>query len=875
MPLENDPGPATVTDVWIESDTLLAVLRRAGQLLDWEGESIVPEGPGLALIDYMAHRLGSASPLALALLQTLRRLYGAGVARVRRQVHRYEEAVERFVDAFGPGPVAVGRAPARINILGEHVDYVRYLPTEVLPFASREHDMLMVFRPSAKPVVRGRSTLAGAEPGEFRLADGPAAPAAPGRLEEEWLAYLREVGRPERSWLNYVKASVHYAAMKSGPLARGFDFLLHSTIPAAGGASSSSTIVILSGAAIRQVNGLACDPARLAEDSARAEWYIGTRGGNMDHATMCLSRRQHALRLSFSPMRTELTPLHRFRYRWVTFFSHAADKGNDVLLHYNERSAVSRLVIPALLERMLGADAALREQWKDAVDLLTRDREGVEPAMKARAVLERLPEKMTLGEVKRDLPAVFEEMRKSYPLLAEQASERELVVRSRALHHVGETIRVRQVAGILKEVFAPGAPEEPEKTEPGLRAVGDLITETHESMRDLYGLTTPDIDDLVEVVLSHPGVYGARLMGGGFGGNVLALISKEILAELVDAAQERYYGPRGRDGVAEGSVMVSTPGEGFGLLSLDGTLRQALINASAIWWKWRHYEPVVEKCAQALLGGADLSRWRPARPVQPVVVAGGRGATRLDGDYRNPGALSVLGGRTALERVLAAIEAMPFKTLPPIVVVSPEMTTGAMDGMELPPGTRLAVQTRSLGTGDAVMAAAPLMNDPAADALVVWGSQALLTPRTLARSVMLHQALGSEAMVFPTAVTRRPYAPIRRDLHGYVTASMETAWEGAPTRRLGETNVGAFVISCRKLSATLSRLRDSLWDKGAGRYATVSGELGFPNEMARALVAAGESVVAFPIAQVEESVGLRSRAAFEEVKRALAAREGG
>ena len=100
----------------------------------------------------------------------------------------------------------------------------------------------------------------------------------------------------------------------------------------------------------------------------------------------------------------------------------------------------------------------------------------------------------------------------------------------------------------------------------------------------------------------------------------------------------------------------------------------------------------------------------------------------------------------------------------------------------------------------------------------------------------------------------------------------KTAAEGAPTKQLGETNVGAFLLSAGTLTETLTRLHDELWDPTAERYATKSGELGFPNEMARALVRAGKPVIALPIAAVEESLGLRNRAGYEEVQRLMAQR---
>ena len=860
-------------EVLIKTDVLLGVLLQAGQLLDWEGESIVPAGPQQSLVDYMAEHQQAARPLVLALLYTFRRLYGAGVARIRRQVLRYSQAVEEFVKHYGHGQVAIARAPARINILGEHVDYVRYLPTEVLPFASREHDMLIIFRPSDAPHIRGRSTLEGADPAEFDLSDGPPTDADTSLpLEKRWLAYLHHIGTPQRHWINYVKASAFFCKMKRPDVQRGFDFLIDSTIPAAGGASSSSAVVVLAAAATHAANGLPPDPAVLAEDSSRAEWYIGTRGGNMDHCTMCLSQRQSALHLNFSPFRTEPVPLHRFRFRWVTFFAHPADKSSDVLLKYNERSAVSRLLIPALLESMLSQSPQAREQWQHAVRTLAADRDNIAAAEEALDLLNGLPESVTLDEVKDNFPEVYDEIERSYPHLATSAGSSLLKVRPRALHHAGEVVRVRKVVSILKDVFAGRMPEEPEKTEPALRAVGDLITETHESMRDLYELTTPDIDELTEIILSHPGVYGARLMGGGFGGNVLALISKEHLAELVRRVQEEYYQPRGRDALAEGSVMVNTPGEGSGMLKLSDVLRQAIVNASAVWWKWKDYRPSVERAVCELLGINDLSDFTPVRPIQPLIVAGGRGRLKLGHGYRSPASLNVLGGKTSLEHVLAAVAGVPFRTLPPTVVISPAMQGTPMKDIPLPKGSRIIIQRKPQGTGHAVREALDEFNNRNTDALVVWGSQPLLSSHTLALSVMVHQALGSAAMLFPTAVTRTPYAPIHRDLHGYVIASLETAADGAPTKRLGETNVGAFLISTQILTQTLTAIHQDLWDPGAGRYATKSGELGFPNEMARALVLAGRAVIALPIARVEESLGLRNRAGYEQVKRIITAK---
>jgi galactokinase len=56
-----------------------------------------------------------------------------------------------------------------------------------------------------------------------------------------------------------------------------------------------------------------------------------------------------------------------------------------------------------------------------------------------------------------------------------------------------------------------------------LEAVGRLFALSHASMRDDYAITTPEIDALVALGQADPGIFGARMTGGGFGGAVVML----------------------------------------------------------------------------------------------------------------------------------------------------------------------------------------------------------------------------------------------------------------------------------------------------------------------------------------------------------------
>src|SRR5215472_5734664 len=82
---------------------------------------------------------------------------------------RFSSALRRFKELYGDGEAQALRAPARINVLGEHVDYVSYMPTASLAFGSREHEMLMLFRATDDAQVRGASTLEKFPPFSFVL----------------------------------------------------------------------------------------------------------------------------------------------------------------------------------------------------------------------------------------------------------------------------------------------------------------------------------------------------------------------------------------------------------------------------------------------------------------------------------------------------------------------------------------------------------------------------------------------------------------------------------------------------------------------------------------------------------------------------------
>ena len=78
-----------------------------------------------------------------------------------------------------------------------------------------------------------------------------------------------------------------------------------------------------------------------------------------------------------------------------------------------------------------------------------------------------------------------------------------------------------------------------------LEAAGRIFAASHASLRDDFGVSTPELDALVEVLL-QAGAVGARLTGGGFGGCVVALVEEPATDGVLRAAVAAYESETGR-----------------------------------------------------------------------------------------------------------------------------------------------------------------------------------------------------------------------------------------------------------------------------------------------------------------------------------------
>jgi galactokinase len=118
----------------------------------------------------------------------------------------------------------------------------------------------------------------------------------------------------------------------------------------------------------------------------------------------------------------------------------------------------------------------------------------------------------------------------------------EPVLRRRARHVITECARVREVERHLGRS--------------NLTAIGALMTQGHRSLAEDFKVSIPALDELVDRLIAMPGVYGARMTGGGFGGCVIALCAPDS-----PALSPEIHAPRRawRISPAGGAEVRSTP----------------------------------------------------------------------------------------------------------------------------------------------------------------------------------------------------------------------------------------------------------------------------------------------------------------------------
>ncbi len=371
-----------------------------------------------------------------------------------------DRVVAAFEAAYDDRPAALVRAPGRVNLIGEHIDYCGL---RVLPMAL-EQAMWLAFRPVARSRVRVRTDAEGLGAREFDTTP----PIRPGRTGD---------------WGNYVRAAVEAVAALADT--RGFDASIAADLPVASGLSSSSALVVASALAWISSNDRE-EPDRLwlAARLAEGERYVGTAGGGMDQAAVLLGREGHAIAIDFDPLAATPIPIPE---DWRIVIGHSgvpAEKSGAAQAAYNTRTR----------EAAGAADRVAAELG--AVDATGLGLGAYPP------LVDRFTSGMLLDAGSRALDG--DEAR-------------------RFRHIVSESSRVTSAVACVRSG--------------DLEAMGALLDESHASLRDDYGVSTPGLDAQVATARAA-GAVGARLTGAGMGGCALALCSASTV-DLVLSAMQR------------------------------------------------------------------------------------------------------------------------------------------------------------------------------------------------------------------------------------------------------------------------------------------------------------------------------------------------
>ena len=487
-------------------------------------------------------------------VHTLRDVY----ADTNKAQQRYSSLTAHFVALYGSPPDFYARAPGRVNLIGEHVDYCGY---SVLPMAI-DRDTVIAARVLSASITTPSSSSSSAERA-VQLANYDAAyPAVTFHDSRalftiadrhQWTKYLqcgfrgvfselKASGEPSVVTSPSSPSSSSAQSSSEGADAdvyfnhHALQLLVHGTVPPSAGLSSSSSLVCASALTAAYAHGfqLRFTKAQLADVASRCERFVGTMGGGMDQAISFLSQRGVAQRIDFDPLSNTAVRLPPSAVFVVCNSLFESEKAVQAARQFNARVLECKLAA-LLLAKHFGMTVKATD-----IPTLTlkkvQQHSGLSTAQLAAqlqrsALLHSAP--YTPSEVESALGlSLSSSLSYNANFGRVLTSPPPLQLQRRALHVYSEAQRVFDFQA---ECGRPGA---------SVAALGRLMDESHASCRDAYDCSCDDLERLVRVVKAA-GAQGCRLTGAGWGGCVVALFDgsdgQRSVDEAMDAIRRDYY----------------------------------------------------------------------------------------------------------------------------------------------------------------------------------------------------------------------------------------------------------------------------------------------------------------------------------------------
>lgn len=336
------------------------------------------------------------------------------------------------------------------------------------------------------PVAINATTLVAVAPGET----DQVRVASQGYESEAVFALSKlEKAGPNESWSNYVRGVV-WALQEKGLLdiaqLPGARLLIHSNVPQGAGLSSSAALEIATGLAFLKLAGqepAQVNRANLALASQYAEnKFVGANTGIMDQFISALGQSDSALLIDTRSLEYRAVALGFAKRGWKLVAVDSAVKHRHDTGGYNTR----------------------RQECEEAARLLS-ERYGKAPNSQLRDF-------------------TIEQLLENFAALPNKPARR-------ARHVITEDVRTLRAVSLLERDF----------TEPGdIAEFGKLLRQSHESLRDDFEVTVPEVDRLVELAWAQPGVIGARMTGGGFGGCTVNVVAEAALDDFRRSVVEVY-----------------------------------------------------------------------------------------------------------------------------------------------------------------------------------------------------------------------------------------------------------------------------------------------------------------------------------------------
>ncbi|MDQ2805839.1 MAG: galactokinase [Chloroflexota bacterium] len=267
-------------------------------------------------------------------------------------------------------------------------------------------------------------------------------------------------------WRNYVQGMA-WALEARGARLLGCDVWIQGDVPQAAGLSSSAALEMATGWAFVNLSGAAIDRVTLALCGQAAEnRFLGVQTGIMDQYISALAQADTALCIDCRTLEATPVPLPLHAQGLAVVVVESGVQRGLVDSEYNAR----------------------RQECEEGV----------------RRLQALLPDR-AISALRDVTPA---------DLMAHSAALPPLIL-ARARHVVTENARVLASVAALQTG--------------DLAHFGALMVESHASMRDDYAITVPAVDRLIDLSLACPGVWGARMTGGGFGGSTVHLVEQTAL----------------------------------------------------------------------------------------------------------------------------------------------------------------------------------------------------------------------------------------------------------------------------------------------------------------------------------------------------------